>query len=194
MPSLTPKSVPVWTRSNTVQPHGSHCAQDLLFPLHGLQLHKLCLESGLSSFLPLPAYTASPVSAEICAALLTGPKFADSLSGTPHLPFYPDSKCQLLCFKDLFGSLKKKLLAHSMFCYFLIALFHVSSLYKFIWYSVSDNFSTRVLGVLFLVPCFWTFGHGGLLPYVFGELVLWDQIWLLLIRWNSESLSPGCSD
>lgn len=172
MPSLTPKSVPVWTRNNTVQPHGSHCAQDLLFPLHGLQLHKLCLESGLSSFLPLPAYTASPVSAEICAALLTGPKFADSLSGTPHLPFYPDSKCQLLCFKDLFGSLKKKLLAHSMFCYFLIALFHVSSLYKFIWYSVSDNFSTRVLGVLFLVPCFWTFGHGGLLPYVFGELVL----------------------
>lgn len=127
MPSLTPKSVPVWTRSNTVQPHGRHCAQDLLFPLHGLQLHKLCLESGLSSFLPLPAYTASPVSAEICAALLTGPKFADSLSGTPHLPFYPDSKCQLLCFKDLFGSLKKKLLAHSMFCYFLIALFHVSS-------------------------------------------------------------------
>lgn len=91
MPSLTPKSVPVWTRNNTVQPHGSHCAQDLLFPLHGLQLHKLCLESGLSSFLPLPAYTASPVPAEICAALLTGPKFADSLSGTPHLPFYPDS-------------------------------------------------------------------------------------------------------
>lgn len=151
MSSLIPKSVPVWTRNNTVQPHGSHCAQDLLFPLHGLQLHKLCLKSGLSSFLPLPAYTASPVSAEICAVLLTGPKFADSLSGTPHLPFYPDSECQILCYKDLFGSLKKIIGSFYVLLLPYCSFPHVSSLYKFIWYSVSDNFSTRVLGVLSLL-------------------------------------------
>ena len=50
-----------------------------------------------------------------------------------------------------FGSFKK-LLAHSTFCCFLIALLYISPfLYEFIFYSVSDNLDIQVLKVLSLL-------------------------------------------
>lgn len=142
VPSLTPKSVPVWTRNNTVPLWKPLCTQDLLFPLHGLQLHKLCLKSGnfYTSFLPLPAlHGISCLCRNLCCSSNRPQvcRFPLRHTSSAILPSWWVSK--MLCYKDSYLVLWKKLLAHSMFCYFLIALFHMFPLY------------TNLFGILYLI-------------------------------------------
>ena len=173
MPSLTPKKCPCLDKKQHCPTTWQPLCPRTSFSLAWSSFHKPCLESGLLSVLPLPAYTARCVPSCLCRNLCC------SSNLSPSLPI--PSQAHLICHSTrtvsvndyilkIYLVLWKKLLAHSMFCYFLIALFHIFPLH------------INLFGILYLV----TSVLRSLEVWVYGSLFLdfWSwRLTSLCVQW-----------